>query len=176
MPYTVVVMRVDEVLGVRPGSGRLVAGDEVEVWFLGGSKPVTVTKEQALAIGLEGEIDPAAEDKAAAEGTTAESPEVTGDLELSVEMAFSVYFEEGDSLILFGRSAPRPTSLATPPADSVLWSLVPQGAGVFIVDASGQLTSAATSRRGADVAELVDIARSLAEASGPSRPVRPGEG
>ncbi len=62
MPYTVVVMRVDEVLGVRSGAGRIEAGDEVEVWFLGGSKPVTITKEQALAIGLEGEVDPAAED------------------------------------------------------------------------------------------------------------------
>ncbi len=171
MPYTVVAMRVDEVLGVRSSSPEVKVGDVIEVWFLGGSKAVTVSKEQALAIGLDGEVDPAAEDKAAAEGSVAEPAEVTGDLALSVEMAYSVYFEEGDSLIFFGRMAPRPTNSTTPLTDPVMWSLVPQGAGVFITDASGQLTAATTSRRGADITELFDIARSLAEATELSQPV-----
>lgn len=174
-PYTVVAMRVDEVLGVRPTFPEIKVGDVIEVWFAGGSKIVTVSKAQALAIGMEGDVDPAAEDKAAAEGSVAEPAEVTGDLIRTIQMAHSLYFEEGDSLVFFGRAAERVFNTPVVSAGPVLWSLISTGAGVFVSSPSGRVTDAGT---GVDVDKdvLLDIARSLGEATGPSQPVSVGQG
>ncbi len=174
-PYTVVAMRVDEVLGVRSTFPEIKVGDVIEVWFAGGSKIVTVSKAQALAIGMEGDVDPAAEDKAAAEGSVAEPAEVTGDLIRTIQMAHSLYFEEGDSLVFFGRVAERVFNTPVVSAGPVLWSLISTGAGVFVSSPSGRVTDAGT---GVDVDKdvLLDIARSLGEATGPSQPVSAGQG
>ncbi len=169
-PLTVVNVRINRVLGARPDAPQFASGEVVEVWFVGGSKILTIGKDVAIAAGLAGDLDQATEDAAIAAGAEPVNPPVTGPLTRTISMAHSLSFREGDDLLLFGRMDPFPYNTLAESSEPVLWSLAKQGAGVFVVGGSDGVDAG----RGTivPIEELTLVAQALNSATEPSQPFR----
>lgn len=169
-PYTVVELRVERVLGARRNFEVAAPGDHIEVWLLGGTITLTLSAEDAHAIGLDGDVDPADEDLAALTDSVAAASPISGALVRTIQMAHAVSFEEGDRLLIFGRMGNRPANSEAIPASQVFWSLVPQGAGIFVSNSSDDTMIDAATSQIVNRDLLVEVARSLTNTADLSRP------
>ncbi|MEN8240167.1 MAG: hypothetical protein ABFR53_13315 [Actinomycetota bacterium] len=169
LPYTAVELRVDRMLGARQSLADAVpdVGDVVTVWLLGGSHTYTVAEADAKAIGLPGDVDP---DTEGPDGAESEDDAVTGDLIRTTEMAHAVYFEEGDQLIVFGRWDYVPPAGLDPERlpEYVLFSLLPQGSGLYRIETgTGDVLDLASGRH-LDQITIEDFGVALDAATGDS--------
>jgi len=169
LPYTEITVRVLEVLGSRLDAPTIDENDLLTITVLGGKVDVTVTPEQAAAIGLDPDTDPDTEGPLATSRAEPNQP-VSTDLELSLQMAFNVFLAEGDTVVAFlSQNVVRDAYGGH--SQDVWFAIAPQGGGVYVQEEDEMSFVPSPNTALVSLDELRSAADDLEKLSGPvSRP------